>query len=182
MSLKEITSEKHRLAEQTAFMRAVFARSLPLELWKDFTYNKILFYNAIEIKARAEGYLEDLLGIERSYLLFQDYLEMTGNTKFRKPAIEYHRYILDLEPGLVLAHLYTWHMGDLFGGQMIKKIINAPHRSLEFQDPDTLKSVLRSKLDDNLGPEALTAFDWAIKIMDDYEQDLEQSREPSQPH
>lgn len=178
MSLKEATADKHKQAEQTAFMQAVFNKTLPIDLWHDFTYNKILIYSAIEIKARAEGYLDDLLGLERTYKLYQDYREMTGEKtkhKFRIPAIEYHRYILDLEPGLVLAHLYTWHMGDLYGGQMIKRMINAPHRSLDFQDTENFKSIIRSKLDDSLGPEANRAFDWAIKIMVDYEHNLGQN-------
>ena len=95
--------------------------------------------------------------------------------KFRQPSIEYHRYILDLPPGLVLAHLYTWHMGDLYGGQMIKKIIKAPHRSLDFNDAENLKTIIRSKLDDSLGDEANRAFDWAIKIMESYEKDMGQN-------
>jgi heme oxygenase len=178
MSLKELTAEKHKLAEETAFMKAVFNKSLPLSLWHDFTYNKMLIYNAIETKARAEGYLDDLFGLERSYKLYQDYYEMTQGRihyKWRQPCIEYHRYILDLQPGLVLAHLYTWHMGDLYGGQMIKKLIKAPHRSLDFNNEEQLKTIIRSKLDDSLGDEANRAFDWAIKIMESYEQDMGQN-------
>jgi len=179
MSLKELTAEKHKEAENTAFMQAVFRRTLPITLWEDFTYNKLLIYSAIEVKARAENHLYDLFGIERSYKIYQDYQIMTEGIrhyKYRKPAIEYHRYLLDLRPGQVLAHLYTWHMGDLYGGQMIKKMINAPHRSLDFDNAEELKTKLRSKLDDSLGPEANRAFEWAITIMKDYERDLEQNR------
>lgn len=178
MSLKELTAEKHKQAEETAFMKAVFKKTLPIDLWYDFTYNKLLVYNAIETKARAEHFLDDLFGLERSYKILQDYFEMTGGKishKFRQPTMDYHRYILDLKPGLVLAHLYTWHMGDLYGGQMIKKIIQAPHRSLDFNDAEDLKTIIRSKLDDSLGDEANLAFDWAIKIMESYEQDLGQN-------
>lgn len=178
MSLKELTAVKHKQAEETAFMKAVFKQTLPLDLWYDFTYNKLLVYNAIETKARAEHFLDDLFGLERSYMILKDYFEMTGGKishKFRQPSIEYHRYILDLSPGLVLAHLYTWHMGDLYGGQMIKKIIKAPHRSLDFNDAENLKTIIRSKLDDSLGDEANRAFDWAIKIMESYEKDMGQN-------
>lgn len=177
MSLKELTAEKHKQAEETKFMKAVFNRTLPIALWEDFTYNKILIYSAIETKARAENHLHDLFGIERSYKLYQDYYAMTEghrHHKYKKTAIDYHRYILDLRPGKVLAHLYTWHMGDLYGGQMIKKIINASHRSLDFENPEELKTKLRAKLDDSLGEEANKAFDWAINLMKDYERDLEQ--------
>lgn len=175
MSLKELTKDKHTAAENTKFMKAVFKKNMPSKVWGDYTYNKMLWYGAIETKSRAEGLLDDLQDIDRAYKLYQDAKEITGGDfpKFRQLAIEYHRYILDLEPGKVAAHLYVWHMGDLFGGQMIKKMITGvPHRNLEFKDVDSLKEKLRTKLDDSLGEEANLAFDWAIRIMDSYNNDL----------
>ena len=171
MSLKEITKDKHTEAEHTLFMSAVFKKQMPVEVWADYTYNKMLWYGAIETKARAEGLLDDLKGIDRAYALYQDAKEMTGGQfpKFRQAAIDYHRYILDLEPGKVAAHLYVWHMGDLFGGQMIKKVLPPPHINLEFVNVDQLKETIRAKLDDSLGDEAIVAFDWAIKIMHTYD-------------
>jgi heme oxygenase len=64
-------------------------------------------------------------------------------------------------------------MGDLFGGQMIKKVLaDVPHRNLEFKDIDGLKTAIRAKLDDSLGDEANIAFDWAIKIMQTYDSEF----------
>jgi len=60
-------------------------------------------------------------------------------------------------------------MGDMFGGQMIKKIIEAPHRHLEFENAKDLMFVLRGMLDDSMGDEANRAFDWAIKILETYD-------------
>jgi heme oxygenase len=175
MSLKELTKEKHTEAERTPFMYATIKGKIPKEIWADYTYNKMLWYGAIETKARAEGLLNDLPGIDRAFALYQDAKELTGGDfpKFRQEAIDYHRYILDLEPGKVAAHLYVWHMGDLFGGQLIKKILNyVPHRNLDFKDVDGLKTAIRTKLTDDLGDEANLAFDWAIKIMHTYDAEL----------
>jgi heme oxygenase len=171
MSLKEITKEVHQAAEETHFMKSVFKKQMTTEVWCDYTYNKMLWYGAIECKARAEGLLNDLPGIERAYYLYQDFKDLKGDRdypKFTPGAIEYHRYILDLEPGKVLAHLYTWHMGDLFGGQMIKKMLPPPHRNLEFKDVEGLKTTLRAKLTDDLGDEAICSFNWAIRIMNEF--------------
>jgi heme oxygenase len=63
-------------------------------------------------------------------------------------------------------------MGDLFGGQMIRKVLPFPHRNLDFNDVTDLKEKVRAKLDDSLGEEANIAFDWAIKIMRDYDRSL----------
>ena len=172
MSLKELTAEKHKIAEATPFMKAVFAQTLPKDVWIDWTYQKALFYNVIEAQCKIAGYLDDLPGIERTHLLMKDYKEMTGGeviNSFREPTIGYYKYVLGLESKDALAHLYTWHMGDMFGGQSIKKIVDAPHASLEFEDPKLLMTNIRVKLTDDLGPEANRAFDWAIKIMGSYD-------------
>ena len=42
MSLKELTKDKHALAETTPFMKAVFAKTLPSLVWIDYTYQKQL--------------------------------------------------------------------------------------------------------------------------------------------
>lgn len=178
MSLKELTSENHRLAESTPFMKAVFARTLPMELWADWTYQKTLFYSGIEGAAGTCGLLKDLPDISRAFYLYQDFKEMWDKNaawpKYRSTVIDYYNYILSIskDSNRVMAHLYVWHMGDLFGGQMIKKIIDAPHRSLEFKDTGTLMTNIRSKLDDSMGDEANTAFEWAIRMMRDYDSSL----------
>lgn len=180
MSLKELTAEKHKLAESTPFMKAVFDQKLPQDLWTDWTYQKWLFYGAIEGCAGACGLLVDLPDIRRTFYLFTDFQAMNTENKpyeFRQVVKDYQQYILSIgnDPNKIMAHLYTWHMGDMFGGQMIKKIVPGSHRNLEFADLRTLMTNIRNKLDDSMGDEANTAFDWAIKMMRDYDSSLEQN-------
>ena len=64
-------------------------------------------------------------------------------------------------------------MGDLHGGQMIKKMMpDVPHRNLDFDDVEGLKVKIRAKLDDSMGNEAINAFKWAIKLMHSYDGQL----------
>lgn len=177
MSLKELTADKHKEAESTPFMKAVFAKTLPFDLWIDWTYQKMLFYHAIEGVAGASRLLGDLPDIHRAFYLYVDYTAMNlANKKyeFRPTAIEYHKYILSIgfDQNKIMPHLYTWHMGDMFGGQMIKKIVPGSHRSLEFVDVKTLMTNIRAKLNDSMADEANLAFDWAIRMMKDYDKDL----------
>jgi len=177
MSLKDLTSAKHAEAESTPFMKAVFARTLPFDLWVDWTYQKWLFYGAIEGAAGANQLLGDLPDLRRAFYLFMDYNEMNTEHKkneFRPIVIDYYNYLISIakDPNKVMAHLYTWHMGDMFGGQMIKKIVPGAHRNLEFEDPRTLMTNIRAKLDDSMGDEANIAFDWAIRMMRDYDSSL----------
>jgi heme oxygenase len=174
MNLKEATAEKHAQAEKTPFMRAVFQQKLPIDLWCDYTYQRQLIYNAIEGVAGACGLLKDLPDIQRAHYLYRDYMSMVDKNlshKFRKPTVEYHNYILNIYPDndRIMAHLYVWHMGDLYGGQMIKKIIPGSHLSLTFKDPELLKTNIRNKLKDTMADEANIAFDWAIKLLNDYD-------------
>jgi len=106
-----------------------------------------------------------------------DYREMNeGNPQhsFRPVVVDYYNYLLSIsnDPNKIMAHLYTWHMGDMFGGQMIKKIVPGPHRNLEFEDARTLMTNIRAKLDDSMGDEANVAFDWAISMLRDYDSAL----------
>jgi heme oxygenase len=177
MSLKDLTAAKHAEAESTPFMKAVFAKTLPFDLWVDWTYQKWLFYGAIEGAAGANQLLGDLPDLRRAFYLAMDYAEMNGNNprhEFRPIVVDYYNYILSIskDPNKIMAHLYTWHMGDMFGGQMIKKIVPGPHRNLEFEDARTLMTNIRAKLDDSMGDEANVAFDWAIRMMRDYDSSL----------
>ena len=174
MSLKEITADLHDMAERTPFMKAVFDGNLPIKVWEEWTYWRAMFYGAIEDKCEQGNLLDDLQGIKRTKALFQDYIGMrNGNwlpsDKCTNPVLlEYENYVKGLTPTQALAHLYVWHMGDLYGGQMIKKIIPAPtHYALEFEDATTLKNNLRAKLTDDLGTEARTAFEFAIKMLNE---------------
>ena len=177
MSLKDLTSAKHAEAESTPFMKAVFAKTLPFDLWVDWTYQKWLFYGAIEGAAGANRLLGDLPDLRRAFYLFMDYNEMNTDRKkheFRPITIDYYNYLISIanDPDKIMAHLYTWHMGDMFGGQMIKKIVPGAHRNLEFEDARTLITNIRAKLDDSMGDEANVAFNWAIRMMRDYDNSL----------
>lgn len=184
MSLKDLTKDKHAEAETTAFMKSVFDKKMPMSVWVDYTYQKALWYRAIEEQAEQMGLLKDLQGIQRAALIIEDYHEMekpfgSYNT-YKEVSKDYTIYIKGLtDPKQVLAHLYTWHMGDMFGGQMIKKIIDAPSSHLEFDNMRELATNLRTLLTDDLADEANIAFEWAIKILHTYDDSLEQNIQSS---
>lgn len=173
MSLKELTLEKHKQAENSKFMQAVFNKKLPLDLWADFLYQKTLIYNIIERVSEVQGILTNFpADIKKTHSLYLDYKALTGGEVkhvYRQPTIDYYQYLLKLNSNKIIAHLYTWHMGDMYGGQMIKKLVPGPHTSLEFKNSEVLKSMIRQLLDDSLADEANLAFDWAIKIFNDYD-------------
>jgi heme oxygenase len=175
MSLKEITKDLHELAESTNFMKAVFNGTLDPDAWLDFTYQKTLFYHTIEGAAASCGLLRDLTGIHCAFKLNQDYLAMNTKNKkhyFKDVVVQYHNYLLSINknPDAVMAHVYAWHMGDLYGGQMIKRIIPGSHTAMDFENKDELIVKIRAKLnDETMGQEARCAFEWAIRILKEYD-------------
>ena len=58
MSLKDLIKDSHDRAEQTAFMRSIFAGKLSLDKWADFVYQKSFFYSLIETQAKSVGLFE----------------------------------------------------------------------------------------------------------------------------
>lgn len=177
MSLKELTWDSHQAAEGTPFMQAVFKKRMPVLVWGNYTFQKSVIYNTIENVCRYNKLTLDILDIERSVQLYLDAQEILGDmsvVRVRPITGEYSRYLLSLvnEPERILAHLYVWHMGDLYGGQMIKKVLPPPHRNLEFTDVEGLKTAIRAKLNDTMGAEANVAFEWAMKLMRTYDTEL----------
>ena len=65
----------------------------------------------------------------------------------------------------VMAHIYVLHMGDLSGGQMIRRKVPGKTRMYDF-DGDTaeLKEKIRSKIDDSMADEAKFVFESSTKL------------------
>jgi len=72
------------------------------------------------------------------------------------------------KPDKIMAHLYVHHMGDLSGGQMIKRKVPGEGRMYQFTgDVKDIKERIRSKTHDGLAEEAKWAFSSATKLFQD---------------
>lgn len=175
MSLKEITKDLHHDAERTQFAKLLLSGKISKEDYANYLYQMILVYNGIETACASQGMLTNLPDVERCYKIYQDFVELAGKNyessyKWLPETLAYYDYLLKLNMDperrhLVKAHMYCRHMGDLFGGQMIKTRVPGNGRFYEFKDSENLKSAIRAELTDDLGDEARVAFEWAIKIM-----------------
>ncbi len=187
MSLKEITKDLHHEAEKTQFAKLLLSGKITKEDYANYLYQLVLVYNAIELGNRVEGNFNNLPGLERTHAIYQDFIEIAGvdhTYKWLPGTIEYYNYLLELvrdpvQRPRIKAHLYCRHMGDLNGGQIIKRQVAhiSKGRFYDFKNPDELKVAIRSELTDDLGDEARVAFQWAIKMMRELynEPSLEQS-------
>lgn len=174
MTLKELTRDKHTEAENTKFMKCVFEKTLPIKLWNDYTLQRAFIYSSIETKCINLNLINPRSELIRASKLMDDFLQAQQEYNCLPITIEYQKHIRSLDnPQLVLAHLYTWHMGDLFGGQAIKNIVTGVrHSALEFDDRMVCISIIRNLCDNWKVAETNepnVAFDYAIKLLRSYE-------------
>ena len=174
MTLKELTRDKHTEAENTKFMKCVFEKTLPIRLWNDYTLQRAFIYSSIETKCINFNLINPRSELIRAPKLMDDFLQAQQEYNCLPITIEYQKHIRSLDnPQLVLAHLYTWHMGDLFGGQAIKNIVTGVrHSALEFENRMVCVSVIRDLCDKWKVAETNepnVAFEWAIKLLESYD-------------
>ena len=174
MSLKELTYEHHRNAERQKFVKTLMGGSIPPKVYAEFLYNQYVAYNILEVCAMAEGVLNDLPDIRRAPKILEDFQELWGKDAEPpkpKPSIQkYVDHIMSIkeDPEKLMAHIYTRHMGDLSGGQMIARKVPGEGRMYQFDtDKKELKELIRAKTNDDMADEAKFVFESATKLFQD---------------
>ena len=173
MSLKELTYEQHKRAETRPFVKVLFSGDINPKLYATYLKNQHPCYEILELCAMPHGLLNDMPEIRRAPVILADFLELWGNDpadpKMCPVVDDYIKHILSIkdDPKKLMAHIYVRHMGDLSGGQMISKKI--PGSGLFYQfgdDPEKIKNIIRTKIDDSMADEAKVAFDFATKLFE----------------
>ena len=176
MSLKEITKDLHHEAETTTFAKMLLSGKIGKEDYRNYLYNLLAVYDAIEWYCKRQGFLDSVPDLPRLRAIHADFLELDdGDYYYLTPAtLEYQAYLHKLgndpeRKAQIKAHLYCRHMGDLFGGQIIKKQVAhiSQGKFYDFENADAMKMSIRQMLTDDLGDEARVAFEYAIKMMKD---------------
>jgi heme oxygenase len=174
MSLKDITKDLHHEAETTKFAKTLLSGNITKEQYANYLYQMLAIYDPLEFFCTRQGIFNRLPGLARNKEIYKDFLEIEDpeyHYVLLPSTLEYHIYLLNLgndkkRSRLIKAHMYVRHMGDLFGGQVIKKQVPfTSHNFYNFENSEILKSKIREELDDSLGSEARVAFEYAIKIM-----------------
>ena len=141
MNLKELTKENHSNAERQAFVKQLMGGKIDPLLYARYLYNQFPAYEVLE--------------------LFADQHKLFDSTQ---------KYLLHLksimnDPDKLMAHIYVRHMGDLSGGQMIRKRIPGEGRYYQFDcDVNEYKDKIRAKCNDDMADEAKICFDYATEL------------------
>lgn len=165
-TLKELTHESHERAEAHPFTKLVLSKNISPVVYADFLYNQHAVYHTLESVANIRGLLDDLPGLRRAPLIWQDFeeLQISGCKLYTSTHKYIHYLVCNLSDEQILAHLYVRHMGDMYGGQMIKRCVPGSGSMYEFENRKELIETLRSKLDTSMASEANYCFDCAIQL------------------
>jgi heme oxygenase len=147
--LRSETSQAHRIVESTNFVKGVLRGVMDLESFANMQAGMYLVYNAMETElerhkdhplvsgvhfpelSRRAALEEDL-----RFLYGEDWESKIQSTPAREAYVERIHWLGDNDPGLLVAHSYTRYLGDLSGGQAVKKIAR---RSLDLDSRDGLR-------------------------------------------
>ena len=157
--------EHHKNAERQAFVKILMSGEIDHKLYATYLYNQFqcsLFRDTPNL-LRAEHILHDFKHFEI------DTPEITQSTQ---DYIEHIESIQD-EAMKLYAHIYVRHMGDLSGGQMIRRKTPGPNRYYKFRDKEVsdyrriVKETINTYLnvyEHSVLPEANFCFESATKL------------------
>jgi heme oxygenase len=169
MSLKDLTWEKHKVAERSAFAQKLLGGNISIADYVHYLVQMSLIYRVLESKLRYAKLIENVEDLARANSIQCDIVELAGEDHgidYLPITKKYAAYIESLTDYKdIMAHVYVRHMGDLYGGQMIAKRVPGSGKFYQFDNRENLIAQIRKYATDDLAQEANIAFDYNIDIM-----------------
>jgi heme oxygenase len=168
MSLREAIKPQHDAAEQHPFTVMLLAGKLPVETYANYLYNHLSIYATIENRIKKLGTFDQYPEVFRANKIAEDLEELdTSVFHIYESTHRCTERINSVSDKDLMAYFYLYHMADMYGGQMIKKVIPGSGRRFDFEDKAALVAAIRSKLTDDLADEAKVAFSFALDLFDE---------------
>ncbi|XP_036595635.1 heme oxygenase 2 isoform X1 [Trichosurus vulpecula] len=134
--LKEGTKESHDRAENTQFVKDFLKGHIKKDLFKLATTALYFTYSALEeemdcnkdqpafapLYFPTELHRKEALTKDMEYFFGKEWREKVKCSEATQCYVDRIHYVGQHEPELLVAHAYTRYMGDLSGGQVLKKV------------------------------------------------------------
>lgn len=173
-TLKELTQHNHDTAENHPFVKLLLGGNISEQIYASYLANQFLQYQTLE--TLAADLFKEIPGLARAECILEDLMELDQRVVVFPSTSQYCKRLRTLNQDELLAHVYTKHMGDLYGGQMIKRVVPGSGKMYDFGDNRTeiIKS-LREKLTTEMAAEANIAFESTLEMFDGlaYEYDIQ---------
>ena len=177
--ITELTWEYHKNAERQAFVSQLLSGTIDEKLYATYLYNQLKCYSKLEQYALESSLFLDTRNLPRAEHIFYDYRALWGDigtppveTESTKAYVK-HLDTIRGENEKLYAHIYVRHLGDLSGGQMIKKKTPGPNRYYIFKHNEAkeYKRIVKERIESylnvyeiNVLPEAIFCFECATKL------------------
>ena len=165
LDIKELTWEHHKNAERQDFVRILMSGNIDEKLYATYLYNQLQCYSVLEKYGLHNSLFRDTPNLLRAEHIHYDYRALWTDiglppeiTQSTKEYVEHIKTITD-DPEKLYAHIYVRHMGDLSGGQMIKRKVPGlgkyyefkfnknPEHGITYKDTNEIKEALRLAVD-----------------------------------
>jgi heme oxygenase len=176
LDIKELTMEHHKDAERQGFVKILMSGQIDHKLYATYLYNQAQCYSVLEKYGLHNSLFRDTPNLLRTEHILYDFnsfdIETPEITQSRKEYVNHIETIQD-EAMKLYAHVYVRHMGDLSGGQMIRKKTPGPNRYYIFKHNEvrdyrqTVKETINTYLnvyEHSVVPEAIFCFESAAKL------------------
>lgn len=133
--LRNETKEAHTTAEKSGIMRDVLRGTVSLEAYVALLVNLRALYRALEVQLDVHQHHAALAGVnwnalKRTASLQADIASLAGargdSLLLESATNEYVKHLEQLgakSPALLFPHAYLRYLGDLYGGQIMKRIL-----------------------------------------------------------
>lgn len=172
--IKELTWEHHKNAERQAFAKLLVSGNISEDMYATYLWNQHKKYDILEAMIAAHGLFAEVgANISRKTLMEADIAELWKHDvapPVVPSTIEYIDHMRDImgDRDKIVAHMYVLYLGDMSGGQMIKKKIPGEGRMYDFGDNvKELKDRIRDMTTDEMAEEAQWVFSSATKLFEE---------------
>jgi heme oxygenase len=167
MALRDHIKENHDTAEEHPFVKLLFSGGVSPQIYADYLINQYVMYVKLEELLEEKGLMVGVETVKRNKLMLVDIKELNLPCKVFNTTFRYLDYLDTVPDDKLMAHMYVRHFGDLFGGQLMKKVVPGSGAMYAFEDRSHLIKRLRERLDDNLADEANKVMLWAIESFEE---------------
>lgn len=168
--LREVTEEKHRRVENLPFIQYLLKGNITKEHYVFYLYEMLQVYKLLENLSDRAFLFEGLDGLQRTQNIEEDLKELDENHshKLCDSTQEYLDYLLELfhseNRSKLFAHVYVRHLGDMYGGKLIARIVPGSGKWYQFDDRASLVKEFNNRLKLEHANEALKCFDYWEEI------------------